>query len=93
MVGWWFVLSGLPWVLLCPAQKHYNTSVGDLLFPGAPPTPPPAPGSARRPLCNRRLNVPSTLIETAVWPGAGVGQREGEGVGLAVGFGGVGELP
>lgn len=50
-----------------------------------PPRPPPAPGSALRPLCNRGLNVPSTLIETAVRPGAGEGRREG--VGVAVGLG------
>lgn len=35
---WWFALSGLPSVLLCPAQKHYNTSASDLHLSGAPNT-------------------------------------------------------
>lgn len=54
----WIALS-----LVVPSPKHYNTSASDLHLSGAPNT---GAGRARCLLCNCRLNVQSTLIETAV---------------------------
>ena len=77
--GGGFALSGLPSVLLCPAQKHYNASASDLHLSGAPDAGAGqgtlvvvlctksecVPRTAQR-LDNCRLNVQSTLIETVV---------------------------